>query len=179
VLVTARVLALALVLASSLRALPARAADPRSEKREASSKGHVLLHVGATYRHVYDIPIYGEEFGACFGKWSERGSDCADLSLLIGRTRAGLLVTGVSFGYRADFTRGPVYVGILPRIGTLGFGRVTNGGRIAATGISLAAFYGVQLYRGRNSALALEAAFNLDLYDALIWGPTLAFVSRL
>jgi hypothetical protein len=142
-------------------------------------EGHVLLRAGASYRLVWDIPIVAGELGGCIGKWARGKSfHCGGASLLLGRTEAGLAVSGWTLGYRADWALGPLRLGIAPGIGGISFSRVTSGSSMKTGGPRVSLLAGVTLLDTDSGAIDLEAAFDACFYSAVIWGPTLALAAR-
>jgi hypothetical protein len=137
-----------------------------------------MLHLGGTYRRIFDIPLYGVEAGICGGHWSERGGDWICLEGFVGRTWAGLETGGGALRYRADFSAGPAYFGFSPGIVGLSFKRATQGKAMNGGGLALGVLAGVIVARSRASAVGIELWLNADLYPEPVWGPSLRAAYR-
>ena len=174
-------LALALPLVLAAPDFDEEAALTRYQELDAEpqpDQGAMLLDVGATYRRIYDIPVYGMEFELCGGHWTERGGDFLCGQGFVGRTAAGLTSGGVALRYRADFAIGPLFLGVAPGIGGLWFKRKTKPGSIGGGGLVLAVLGGARVFHSYASALDVELWLNADLYPQPVWGPSLRAAYR-
>jgi hypothetical protein len=168
--------------------LTASAGADDGKLRDPEFSGAWQLRAGATYRRLYDVPIYAGEFGVAFGGWDERGSDFVTLDLILpGRTENGLAVSGGSIGYRGDWPVSKLRLGFSAAFEVLTVHRITTDSGMSTGGFALSVFAGYDLYRGRGSALAVDLAFNVDpMLDTketddatVVWGPTLGLAYRL
>ena len=172
-----------IVLAVAGLANPALAAET-TERQEGldAERGHVLLRGAATYRRLFDIPIYAGTVDLGVGAFNAAGGSYFLLGLLRGRTHAGLGVTQLSVGYRGDFHTGRLLFGLSITASHVWIGRVTRGGTIDSFAFGGAIFGGWDLMRHHQSALTLELELAVDApigHDVtLVWGPELGVAYR-
>jgi hypothetical protein len=142
-----------------------------------------VARLGATYRRIYDIPVYGGEPGLCIGSWDRAGTGCLNLSLFWGRTEAGLEARALGARYRLDRPVAGSYAGAEAGLGMLWFIRATNGESLSSATLMLAPLLGLTLLRSDSDELGVEATFSLDLAFgadvALFWGPALYLTYRM
>jgi hypothetical protein len=168
---------------------PARALAQENTGRpdDPEPSGAWQLRAGATYRRLYDVPIYAGTFGAAFGGWDERGGDYVFVDLLLpGRTEYGLAFSGGAVGYRSDWQFSRARVGFSAALAVMSVERATKDEKMSGGGFAISGFAGYDVLRTPGSVLAVDLVLNLDPIfggegsdAALVWGPTLGVSYRL
>jgi len=151
----------------------------RAEPRE----GYVLARAAATYRRVWDIPVYALEAELGLGWGTEEVRRAFGAQFLHGRTQAGLPAWGVDFVFQHEWGIGDaLWCGFSAELGTLWFNRATGDGSVAGGGIGGALRLGYDFVRGDGIRLGPEIAFDAMEYvsntSVLVWGPTVGFRLR-
>jgi hypothetical protein len=161
-----------------------RAASSNSPGKQARRSGVAQFRAGATYRRLYDIPIFAGEFGAALGSWDERrGKYLAVNFIAPGRTENGLSLWGVSAGLRANWQLSDVRLGLHAGLEYLEVDRATYRSTLASLGFALAGFVGWDFLHSEAGVVGVDLALNADPFfghdTALFWGPTLGLHYRI
>jgi hypothetical protein len=148
------------------------------QARAESDEGHVQVRAGATYRRLYDIPVYGVDFGAALGHWDAKHARYVSLDGFIGRTEYGLHVNGAFLDYRTDWTLGRVHLGYALGPGLLVVETDTNSGSRRSMAVKSSLLLGYELASLGSSVVSIDGSFDFDgvLGDdfTFLWGPTIA-----
>jgi hypothetical protein len=149
---------------------------------EPAPEGNALVRGGATYRHLFDIPVYGAEAGLAIGSFDASGGTYFLLHGLYGRTQAGLGVGQLGAGFRGEARLSRVSLGGQLSFGPLWVARATKSGALSSWGIEGTLVLGCDLFGDERGALALELELAVDAVggrDATVfWGPGLALSYR-
>jgi len=152
-------------------------------KRAGEHGGVNRVSAGATYRRLYDIPVYGLDFGIAIGKWDAdgRGRFFA-IDGVWARSENGLGVRAVYLGYRADYAFPPFLLGFTAGPGFVLVERFTVSADLLSFGIQAAGHWALGLWRTPRTLLSLEARINTDwlprVDQTLFWGPSLELALR-
>lgn len=146
-----------------------RAAPPaRNEEARASYK----LAAGASYTRYFAVPMYGGELSFGVGNVYRRLSSYFGLHAELGRSRAGLSFSGLTFAWWPELSLGPVRLGLGPRLGFL-WVRAPTASSLSTAYIGVGAQTSVDLWRpSEPEALYVAASFTADyLGEGPRWGP--------
>jgi hypothetical protein len=163
------------IVAAGVVVAPASAlAQTQHAKR---SEGYVLARAAATYRRVWDIPVYAVEGEVGLGWGTEDVRRAFGVQLLHGRTDAGLVTWGLDFVFQHESGIGDgAWCGFSAELGSLWFNRATGDGSVAAGGIGGALRLGYDFLREGGVRLGPELALDAMEYisnsSVLVWGPT-------
>jgi hypothetical protein len=142
----------------------------------------VKVALGADYRSLFGVPIYGGDVRAALGIQTALFTFYGTAGFTLATTQYGLTTTvyelGCSFERRFDrFTFGLPF-----RPSYLRIARVTTGGALDSLGVGVAPFVGFDLLTSEGHALYVAATMNLDEYlvgsNAFAWGPTFSLGYR-
>jgi hypothetical protein len=146
-------------------------------RRAQHSEGYVLARAAATYRRVWDIPVYAMEGEVGLGWGTNQARRAFGIQLLRGRTQAGLAAWGLDFVFQHEWgIVDGLWGGFSAELGALWFNRATGDGSVAAGGIGGALRLGYDFVREDGLRLGPEIAFDAIGYigntSVLVWGPT-------
>jgi hypothetical protein len=171
-----------------LATCPAAADEPERVMpwaKEDTADDHPLtlkVTLGADYRSLFGVPIYGGEVRAGFGVRTALFTLYGTAGFTLATTQYGLTTTiyevGCSFERRVDrFT-----FGLLIRPSYLRISRATTSGALDSLGVGAAPFVAFDLLSSEGHALFVAASLNVDEYlvgsDAFAWGPTVSLGYR-
>ena len=175
---TASFVCAATALTSHAHAGPTKPALPTGMPAESGPPLSGFVAAGGASRFLYDIPILGFEASAGLGPRdaaAQRFNFYASPRFFFGRTRAGLDVTEVTLGARAEYRfAGFAYAGANLAAGLLWLDRASSGGMTNATA-SASLFIGPELVLSDDVAIGIDvtgaAEYLPGADDTLMLGP--------
>jgi hypothetical protein len=162
---------------------PERTSPASAATDDGRDPGVVQFRLAPTYRHLYDIPVYGVDFGAAIGRWTARHDRYLSLDGFIGRTEYGLRVSGGFLDYRTYWTFDRLRLGYAVGPGVLIVQSATGASARSSMAIKTSLLLGCDLAKVGPGVLAVEGSFDFDTVPGndttFFWGPTLAAAWRL
>jgi hypothetical protein len=124
------------------------------------------LWAGPGYQRLYDLDIWGADFGVSLGGRRGISTWSGEMQGFIGRTAHGLPVYEYWMGPTWEATLDRVHLGLGLHFGWTGIGRVTTGDLIEGLGFGIFAFASVDLYRSDDGhALYLSGRMTGNWVD--------------
>lgn len=137
------------------------------------------LWAGPTYQRIYDVSMYGADFGVAFGAQRGISGVYGTLEGMAGRTSHGLTTYQYWIGSSWEGAIDRLHLGLGIHIGYAGIERATSNGSIGSLGTGVYGLASVDLLRSEEGhALFLGARFTADLMfsgasgGVGIWGPS-------
>lgn len=131
---------------------------------------------GFTYRRLYDIPIYGADFGVMAGVLRGDNAYYGGMAALVGRTQNGLLTYTIKPQFQWEHRFDRVRLGLSVGVPFVAIQRVTSDGTMFDAGFGGSASISVDVLRAHRNALFVGAKMTAEVLFAdeapLIWGPT-------